>query len=74
MLTGAPFDGPIAGVRVGMVDGKLVAFASPEDLENGKLDLVVAGTGYAIMVVEAGDIEVTEEEVAEALVFGQQVK
>jgi polyribonucleotide nucleotidyltransferase len=72
MLTGAPFEGPIAGVRVGMVGGKLVAFASPEDLENGKLDLVVAGTGDAIMMVEAGANEVTEEEVAEALEFGHQ--
>jgi polyribonucleotide nucleotidyltransferase len=72
MLTGAPFDGPIAGVRVGMVDGKLVAFASPEDLENGELDLVVAGTGDAIMMVEAGANEVTEEAVAEALEFAHQ--
>src|SRR4029079_9195303 len=43
MLTGAPFDGPVAGVRVGLVDGKLTAFAEPEKLENGPLDLVVAG-------------------------------
>src|SRR5882672_143635 len=44
MLTGAPFDGPVAGVRVGMKDGKPQAFASREQLEDGELDLVVAGT------------------------------
>lgn len=72
MLTGAPFDGPVAGVRVGIVDGKMVAFASAEELEKGKLDLVVAGKGDAIMMVEAGANEATEEEVAEALEFGHK--
>ena len=69
MLTGAPFDGPVAGVRVGIVDGKPVAFASAEQLDKGKLDLVVAGTGDAIMMVEAGANEATEEEVASAMQF-----
>lgn len=72
MLTGAPFDGPVAGVRVGYADGKLTAFATAEELENGKLDLVVAGTEDAIMMVEAGANEVTEEEVAEALEFAHK--
>lgn len=71
MLTGAPFDGPVAGVRVGMDEkGNYTTFASAEDLNSGKLDLVVAGTGDAIMMVEAGANEVTEEEVAAALQFG----
>jgi polyribonucleotide nucleotidyltransferase len=69
MLTGAPFDGPVAGVRVGMVDGKYKAFPSPEELRDGKLDLFVAGTKDAIMMVEAGAKEVTEDEVADALEF-----
>lgn len=69
MLTGAPFEGPVAGVRVGMVDGKLKAFATAEELNTGKLDLVVAGTKDAIMMVEAGANEIAEEEVAEALQF-----
>lgn len=72
MLTGAPFDGPVAGVRVGMVDGKYKAFATPEELDKGKLDLVVAGTEGAIMMVEAGANEATEEEVAAALEFAQK--
>jgi polyribonucleotide nucleotidyltransferase len=72
MLTGAPFDGPVAGVRVGMVDGEYKAFATAEELNTGKLDLVVAGTEDAIMMVEAGANEVTEEEVVAALEFAQK--
>jgi polyribonucleotide nucleotidyltransferase len=69
MLTGAPFDGPVAGLRIGLVDGKLKAFPSTEELEQGDLDLVVAGTGDAIIMVEAGAQEVSEEQVAEAIAF-----
>lgn len=69
MLTGAPFDGPVAGLRVGLVDGKFTAFASNEDLDSGALDLVVAGTKDGIMMVEAGANEVTEEQIAEAMDF-----
>lgn len=72
MLTGAPFDGPVAGVRVGMTeDGQYKAFMSAEELQTGKLDLVVAGTKDAIMMVEAGAREVSEDEVAGALEFAQ---
>ncbi len=73
MLTGAPFDGPVAGVRVGLVDGKPKAFATPEELEKGDLDLVVAGTEEAIMMVEAGASEVTEAQIAEALKYAHDV-
>jgi polyribonucleotide nucleotidyltransferase len=73
MVTGAPFDGPVAGVRVGLVDGKLTAFATPEQLSDGLLDLVVAGTKNAIMMVEAGAKEVSEEQVAEALTFAHKL-
>ncbi len=69
MLSGAPFDGPVAGLRVGLVDGKFTAFASPEQLETGDLDLVVAGTKDGVMMVEAGAGEVTETQVAEAISF-----
>ncbi len=72
MLTGAPFEGPIAGVRIGMVDGKYVPFTTAEQLSDGKLDLVVAGTKDAIMMVEAGANEATEEEVAAALEFAHK--
>jgi polyribonucleotide nucleotidyltransferase len=72
MLTGAPFEGPVAGLRVGLVDGKLTAFATAEQLDQGPLDLVVAGTKNGIMMVEAGANEVTEEQVVEALEFAQK--
>ena len=73
MLTGAPFEGPIAGVRVGIKDGKPQAFLSSEEQEKGKLDLVVAGKKDAIMMVEAGANEVTEAELLEALEYAQGV-
>ncbi|HET9098416.1 MAG TPA: polyribonucleotide nucleotidyltransferase [Candidatus Saccharimonadales bacterium] len=71
-LTGAPYDGPVAGLRVGYdEDGKLASFLSAEQLDKGGLDLVVAGTKDAIMMVEAGAKEVTEEEIVAALQFAQ---
>lgn len=69
MLTGAPFDGPVAGLRVGLVDGKPKAFMSAEELANSDLDLVVAGTEHAITMVEAGAKEVSENTVVEALEY-----
>jgi polyribonucleotide nucleotidyltransferase len=72
MLTGAPFDGPVAGLRVGIVDGKLTAFATPKQMEESELDLVVAGTKVGIMMVEAGAKEVAEEKVVEAMEFAHK--
>jgi polyribonucleotide nucleotidyltransferase len=72
MLTGAPFDGPVAGLRVGLVDGELKAFASVEELDKATLDLVVAGTKAGIMMVEAGANEATEEQVIEAMEFAHK--
>lgn len=71
MLTGAPFEGPVAGVRVGRVGGEIMPFASRKQLEEGDLDLVVAGTEKGIMMVEAGANEVTEEVIVEALELAQ---
>lgn len=71
MLTGAPFEGPVAGVRVALVDGEYKAFASHEEYDE-KLDLVVAGTKDAIMMVEAGANEVSEEQVAKALEWAHE--
>ncbi|HJQ07897.1 MAG TPA: polyribonucleotide nucleotidyltransferase, partial [Candidatus Saccharimonadales bacterium] len=67
MLTGAPFEGPVAGLRVGLKDGKPAAFLSLKELTEGELDLVVAGTEQAIMMVEAGANQVGEDQIAEAL-------
>ncbi len=72
MLTGAPFDGPVAGVRIAIVDGKFKAFATPEELD-GELDLVVAGTENGVMMVEAGALEVTEEQVIDAVAYAQEI-
>ena len=72
MLTGAPFDGPVAGLRIGIVDGRFKAFASAAELDEGDLDLVVAGTSAGIMMVEAGASEVPESKVIEALAYAQE--
>ena len=67
MLTGTPFDGPVAGLRLGRVDGEFKAFLSPEERDASDLDLVVAGIESGITMVEAGANEVSEEIVADAL-------
>jgi polyribonucleotide nucleotidyltransferase len=73
MLTGAPFDGPVAGVRVGMTEsGEYRAFMSAEELNASKLDLVVAAREGGVMMVEAGANEATEEEVVAALKFAEE--
>jgi len=70
MLTGAPFDGPVAGVRVGIDEnGEYKAFMSAAELAEGKLDLVVAGTDGKVMMVEAGAKEATEDEIVKAMEF-----
>ena len=66
-LAGAPFAGPVAGVRVGLLDGKLKAYPTTAELQGSKLDLTVAGTGKAIMMVEAGANEVDESTMVEAI-------
>lgn len=67
MLTGAPFDGPVAGLRVGRVGGEFKAFLTPEERAASDLDIVVAGIGSGITMVEAAANEVSEEIVADAL-------
>ncbi|MCC7543634.1 polyribonucleotide nucleotidyltransferase [bacterium] len=67
MLTGAPFEGPVAGIRIGQIDGKLVPFPTNSEQDNGTLNLTVAGTKDAIMMVEAAAQEVSEETMLEAL-------
>ena len=67
-----PFDGPIAGVKVGRVDGKFIINPTPDELELSDIDLTVAGTKKAINMVEAGSKEVSEEDMLEALMFGHE--
>lgn len=66
-LTGAPFDGPVAGLRVTQVDGEYKAFVKGDEYDKGVLDLVVAGTKNGVMMVEAGASEVSEETIADAI-------
>lgn len=67
MLTGTPFEGPVAGVRVGQIDNKLKAFPTTSELKDSTLDLIVAGTKNAIMMVEAGAQEVDETTMVDAI-------
>ena len=67
-----PFDGPIAGVKVGRINGEFIINPTPDDLEISDLDLTVAGTKKAINMVEAGAKEVSEEDMLEALMFGHE--
>jgi len=67
-----PFDGPIAGVKVGRIDGKFIINPTPDELEKSDIDLTVAGTKKAINMVEAGSREVSEEDMLEALMFGHE--
>lgn len=69
MLTGTPFDGPVAGLRVGRVNGEFKAFLTPEEREASDLDLVVAGIESGITMVEAGANEVSEDIIAEGLAW-----
>mgnify|MGYP004518441383 FL=1 len=67
-----PFDGPIAGVKVGYVDNEFIINPTPDELERSELDLTVAGTKYAINMVEAGAKQVSEDLMLKALMFGHE--
>ncbi len=71
-ITGAPFDGPVAGLRVGRVNGEFKAFLTPEERASSDLDLVVAGIESGVVMVEAGANEVDEEVVIEAIAWAHQ--
>lgn len=70
MLAGVPFDGPIAGLRIGRVNGEYKAFLTPEEREASDLDLVVAGKDTGITMVEAGANEVPEDVIVGGLEWG----
>ena len=67
MLTGVPFDGPVAGLRVGRVNGELKAFLNADEREKSDLDLVVAGIASGVTMVEAGANEVDEQVIVDAI-------
>jgi polyribonucleotide nucleotidyltransferase len=69
-LSGIPFDGPVGAVRVGFVDGKFIANPTTSQQLVSSLELVIAGTEDAVLMVEAGAKEVPEETILEAIAFG----
>ena len=71
-ISSIPFDGPVAGVKVGKIDGVLKINPTVEEMERSTIDLTVAGTKNAINMVESGSKEVSEEEMLEALMFGHE--
>ena len=71
-ISDIPFNGPIAGVKVGLVDGQLCINPTARQAEASDLDLTIAGTKDAIMMVEAGAKEVSEDTMLDALEYGQR--
>lgn len=69
-ISDIPFGGPIAGVKVGRVNGEFIANPTQEQWENSDIELTVAGTATALNMVEAGAKEVSEEDMLAALMFG----
>jgi polyribonucleotide nucleotidyltransferase len=69
-LSGIPFDGPVGAVRVGLVEGKLIANPTTAQKKASSLELVIAATEDAVLMVEAGASEISEEALLEAIAFG----
>jgi len=73
MISDIPFNGPVAAVRIGSVDGKLIVNPTFQQLENAELDVIVAGNNDGIVMVEGGGNEVSEERMLEALGFAEGI-
>ena len=71
-ISGMPFLGPVGASRVGFIDGKYVLNPSKKEIEKSKLDLVVAGTKDAVLMVESEASGLTEEEMLDAVKFGHE--
>ena len=71
-ISGMPFMGPVGASRVGVIEGKYVRNHTKKELENSKLDLVVAGTKDAVLMVESEANGLTEEEMLNAVKFGHE--
>src|SRR5439155_24613413 len=68
-----PWNGPLAGVRVGRIDGKLVANPTREQIAHSDMDIVIAASREAVNMVEGESKMVSEDEMADAILFGQEV-
>ncbi|MDH5254894.1 MAG: polyribonucleotide nucleotidyltransferase [Gammaproteobacteria bacterium] len=71
-LTGAPFAGPIGGARVGYIDGNFVLNPTTSQLKQSKLDLVVAGTAKAVLMVESAAQQLPEKVMLDAVIYGHE--
>ncbi|GHC69797.1 polyribonucleotide nucleotidyltransferase [Limoniibacter endophyticus] len=71
-LSGVPFMGPIGGARVGYINGKYVLNPHVDEMPESKLDLIVAGTSEAVLMVESEAQELSEDVMLEAVIFGQK--
>ncbi len=72
MISGAPFDGPIASVRVGRVNGEMIVNPTFDQLKNSDLEVVLAGTADSILMVEGEAKEISERDMLDALAFGHK--
>jgi polyribonucleotide nucleotidyltransferase len=73
MLARVPFNGPIGAIRIGRVEGQLVAFPTAEELENSDLDLIVASTEKAVVMIEGFGEELPEDEMGDAIMAAHQL-
>jgi polyribonucleotide nucleotidyltransferase len=71
-ISGVKWDGPIGGIRMGRIDGKLIANPSYKEREESDLDLIVAGTEQKTIMIEAGAKEVSEDDMYTAIIAGQE--
>lgn len=71
MLSGAPFEGPVGAIRVGRIDGQMIANPTHQEAEKSDMDIVIAGTMDSVIMVEAGCKFVTEDDIMAAVEFAQ---
>ena len=71
-ISNIPFQGPIAGVRVGLIDGEYILNPTKDQLEDSRMDLIVAGSKDAVVMVEGGTDSLSEEEVLNGIFFGHE--
>jgi polyribonucleotide nucleotidyltransferase len=72
MVSGMPFKGPIAAVRVGLLDDQLVLMPTVEQMKTSKLDLIVAGSQTAVLMIEGFGQQIPEKEMGDAIMFAHQ--
>ena len=71
-ISGLPFHGPVAASKVGLIDGKFILNPSKESIKSSNLELVVAGTKEAVLMVESEASGLTEDQMLDAVKFGHE--